>query len=101
MDTGIIHAAYAYRAAEACGITADSICLPPDLSLIVPEGGDSVIDGPLATPVEAEMEEVDGLQEPSLEPSLEPEVEDDQAGNGKVGSGGGIRSAFRRAGLIR
>ena len=101
LDPGIINAAYAYRAAEAFGIPADTICLPPDLSLIVPEGGDSVIDGPLARPVEAEMEAVDGLQEPSLEPSLEPEVEDDQAGNGKAASGGGVRSAFRRAGLIR
>ena len=56
-----------------------------------------MLDGPLETPGEREIEAIDG----ELEPSLEPGVEDDQAGNDNAGSGGAIRSAFRRAGLIR
>ena len=86
LDPGTINEAYAYRAAEAFGIPAESICLPPDVSFSDP--GDGM--GPEMAPAEmpesgAEEYYEDGEfpnsdAQPSLDPAVRP---DEQAAQSK------------------
>ena len=99
LDPGIINAQYALRAAEAFGIPADSICLPPDISFIIPDEGESVLEEESEDRIEIEVDS-DGAAEPG--PSLEtPTDSSEPASNDQADARGIFSGAFRRAGLIR
>lgn len=95
LDPGIINAQYAFRAAEAYGIPADSICLPPDISYLMPESGESVLE-------EAVDIEVEAGEEPAPGPSLDTPAESTEPdSNDQADAKGIFGGALRRAGLIR
>lgn len=95
LDPGIINAQYAFRAAEAYGIPADSICLPPDISYLIPDADASDLEEEVDLDVESGEDSV-------LEPSLDTPTEAvEPADNDQANVKGVFRGAFRRAGLLR
>jgi hypothetical protein len=89
LDPGIINEEYAFRAAEAFGIPADSICLPPDIPFneaALEEALDQAPGEALEqVPSETGDEYYEGLELPDNQPGSDPDLSADETASKRRG----------------